>query len=195
MDSICRESGGLTLPLTPSLSFFFFFFLAIFCQHLRHFKGRNIYQIKLPALVFSAIRAFVFLFFFSPFNQNQNWIQRLRQLPVIFQPAALASADVAANAARLSPRCLLFNSKAPIHLCPQIHRVAHLEVLTSQWREGGRERLQPFGFLSARNLGIVVIESPTLTPPPPAPQQCRRCNAEPLLFTSDPYINTSFQAS
>lgn len=102
MDSICRESGGLTLPLTLSLSLSLFFsFSGHFLPAPQTFQGGEICikltlsnrASELPDPCLLSNQSFVFFLAFQP---KPYWIQRLQQLPVIFQPAAPASTGAAA---------------------------------------------------------------------------------------------------
>lgn len=140
MDSICRESGGLTLPLTPSLSPFFFFFWPFLASTSDISRGEICIKLtlsngasELPALVFSAIRAL----FFLAFQPKPNWIQRLQQLPAIFQPAALAATGAAAKHWEIVSSLPRLNSDAPTHLYPRSGTFGSVRF--------PRERLQSFG--------------------------------------------------
>lgn len=115
------------------------------------------------------------------FQPKPNWIQWLQQLPVIFQPGALVFTGATANSERLSLRLLIlvFKLSALIHLHPRSGTFGNVHFPAA----GMSAEIQ---FLSVHT----TSESLKLE----TPLQCRHSDIEPLLYTSDPYINTSLSS-
>lgn len=93
------------------------------------------------------------------------------------------SLEETVNSERLSTQFLIFvfNLSSLIHLHPQIRTFGNVHFPSSRnvWRGLSAE-------VCAQPTRLLKLETPLL---------CRHADTEPLPFTSDPYINMSFQAS
>lgn len=95
-------------------------------------------------------------------------------------PTWCASFHWTLNSERLSPRFFCVRVKCTNSFTST--RVVHLEMFTSRQQEC----LWRFSFCLCTTSESLKLETPA---------QCRRSDTEPQLYTSDPYINTSFQAA